>query len=126
MGAFPGRRPQCPAPATVSLPPPADKNPADTGIAGLPGVADLEAETARCDHDRQDPGTFSNALPAAVVEVNVRTGAVDILRYLVIEDCGTVVNPMIVEGQLHSGIAQGIGQAPYEHAAYDEEAIRAR
>ena len=67
-----------------------------------------------------DPGTFSNALHAAVVEVNVRNGAVDILRYVVIEDCGTVVNPTIVEGQLHGGIAQGIGQALYEHAVYDD------
>lgn len=55
-------------------------------------------------------------LHAAVVEVNVRTGAVDILRYVVIEDCGTAVNPTIVEGQLHGGIAQGIGQTLYEHA----------
>ena len=68
-----------------------------------------------------DPGSFSNALHAALVEVNVRTGAVDILRYIVIEDCGTVVNPTIVEGQLHGGIAQGIGQALYEHAVYDED-----
>ena len=56
-----------------------------------------------------------------MVEVNVRTGAVDILRYVVIEDCGTVVNPTIVEGQLHGGIAQGIGQALYEHAVYDDQ-----
>ena len=68
-----------------------------------------------------DPGSFSNALHAAVVEVDLRTGAVGILRYVVIEDCGTVVNPTIVEGQLHGGIAQGIGQALYEHAVYDED-----
>ncbi len=68
-----------------------------------------------------DPGSFSNSLHAAVVEVDVRTGRVAILRYVVIEDCGTVVNPTIVEGQLHGGIAQGIGQALLEEAAYDAD-----
>ncbi len=68
-----------------------------------------------------DPGSFSNSLHAVIVEVDIRTGAVAILRYVVIEDCGTVVNPMIVEGQLHGGIAQGIGQALLEHALYDDD-----
>jgi carbon-monoxide dehydrogenase large subunit len=67
-----------------------------------------------------DPGSFSNSLHAAVVEVDPKTGSVQILRYAVIEDCGTVVNPLIVDGQLIGGVAQGIGQALLEHAAYDE------
>jgi aerobic carbon-monoxide dehydrogenase large subunit len=68
-----------------------------------------------------DPGSFSNSLHAAVVEVDVKTGAVAVLRYVVIEDCGTMVNPLIVDGQIIGGVAQGIGQALLEHAAYDED-----
>ena len=67
-----------------------------------------------------DPGSFSNSLHAAVVEVDIRTGAVAILRYLVVEDCGRVVNPLIVDGQVIGGVAQGIGQAFLEEAHYDE------
>jgi aerobic carbon-monoxide dehydrogenase large subunit len=67
-----------------------------------------------------DPGSFSNSLHAAVVEVDVKTGAVSILRYVVIEDCGTLVNPLVVDGQIIGGVAQGIGQALLEHAAYDQ------
>ena len=68
-----------------------------------------------------DPGSFSNSLHAAVVEVDINTGAVSIQRYIVIEDCGTLVNPLIVDGQIIGGVAQGIGQALLEHAAYDED-----
>jgi carbon-monoxide dehydrogenase large subunit len=68
-----------------------------------------------------DPGSFSNSLHAAVVEVDIKTGAISIRRYVVIEDCGTLVNPLIVDGQIIGGVAQGIGQALFEHAAYDED-----
>jgi len=68
-----------------------------------------------------DPGTFSSSAHAAHVEVDVDTGHVDLLRYVVVEDCGTVVNPMIVEGQVHGGVAQGIGGALYENLVYDAE-----
>ena len=57
---------------------------------------------------------------AAHVELDAETGAVRILRYVVAEDCGTMVNPLIVEGQVHGGVAQGIGGALYEHLVYDE------
>ena len=67
-----------------------------------------------------DPGTFSNSLHAVEIEVDTVTGQVQILRYVVIEDCGTIVNPMIVDGQLCGGIAQGIGQALLEEAVYDD------
>ena len=67
-----------------------------------------------------DPGSFSSAMHAAVVEVDPETGDVDVLRYAVVEDCGTVINPTIVEGQVHGGVAQGIGGALSEHLAYDE------
>ena len=68
-----------------------------------------------------DPGSFSNSLHAAVVEVDIKTGAVSIRRYVVIEDCGTLVNPLIVDGQIIGGVAQGLGQALLEHAAYDAD-----
>ena len=67
-----------------------------------------------------DPGSFSSAMHAAVVEVDPDTGNVEVLRYAVVEDCGTVINPTIVEGQVHGGVAQGIGGALSEHLAYDE------
>ena len=55
-----------------------------------------------------------------VVDVEPETGEVTIRRYLAVDDCGIQVNPMIVQGQVHGGVAQGIGQALYEHAIYDE------
>ncbi|HEY7064585.1 MAG TPA: xanthine dehydrogenase family protein molybdopterin-binding subunit [Chloroflexota bacterium] len=64
--------------------------------------------------------TFSNATHVAVVEVAPATGEVRILRYAVAHDCGTVINPLIVEGQIHGGVAQGIGGALYEEFVYDE------
>jgi aerobic carbon-monoxide dehydrogenase large subunit len=57
----------------------------------------------------------------AHVEVDRETGAVKVLRYVAVDDCGTVINPMIVDGQLHGGIAQGLAQALYEGAVYDDE-----
>ena len=57
----------------------------------------------------------------ALVEVDSETGAVDLKRYIAVDDCGNVINPMIVEGQIHGGIAQGIAQALYEEVVYDEE-----
>jgi aerobic carbon-monoxide dehydrogenase large subunit len=66
-----------------------------------------------------DPGSFSSAIHAAQVEVDPETGAVEVLRYVVVEDCGTVINPTVVEGQVHGGVAQGIGGALSEHLAYD-------
>jgi aerobic carbon-monoxide dehydrogenase large subunit len=57
----------------------------------------------------------------AVVDVDAETGAVDLLRYIAVDDCGNIINPMIVDGQLHGGIAQGIAQALYEEVVYDDE-----
>ncbi|HXD45465.1 MAG TPA: xanthine dehydrogenase family protein molybdopterin-binding subunit [Pseudolabrys sp.] len=66
------------------------------------------------------PGTFSNACHAAEVEVDVETGRTTIARYLVAEDAGRIINPMIADGQVHGGVAQGIGNALYEEIVYDE------
>ncbi len=65
--------------------------------------------------------TYPFGTHVAVVEVDTETGDIDILEYVAVDDCGEIINPMIVEGQVHGGIAQGIGAALFEGAAYDEE-----
>ncbi len=67
------------------------------------------------------PGTFSNACHIAIVEVDVETGKVTVDRFLVAEDAGRIINPMIADGQVHGGIAQGIGNALLEEIIYDED-----
>lgn len=67
-----------------------------------------------------ETGTFSYATHAAVVEVDTETGQVNVSKFAVIEDCGTVVNPLIVDGQIRGGVAQGIGTALLEELDYDE------
>jgi carbon-monoxide dehydrogenase large subunit len=64
--------------------------------------------------------TFASGVHLAQVEVDVGTGQVEILRYIVAHDCGRVINPVIVEGQVHGGIAQGIGGALLEELVYDD------
>ena len=66
------------------------------------------------------PITHSNATHVATVAVDIETGQVQLLRYIVVEDCGTIINPTIVNGQIQGGVAQGIGSALYEHALYDD------
>jgi carbon-monoxide dehydrogenase large subunit len=80
-------------------------------VPGGPGLR----EQATYDPD----GTFSNACHAAVVEVDIETGAVRLRRFVVAEDAGILVNPMIVDGQVHGGVAQGIANALYEELKYD-------
>ena len=75
------------------------------------------ADTASYDPD----GTFSNACHLVEVEVDVETGRVRIDRYLVVEDAGLLINPMIADGQVHGGVAQGIANALYEEVIYDED-----
>jgi aerobic carbon-monoxide dehydrogenase large subunit len=69
----------------------------------------------------RDSGTFSYAAHAAVVAVDPGTGMVEILDYVVVEDGGVLVNPLIVDGQIWGGTAQGIGTALYEEMAYDAQ-----
>lgn len=65
--------------------------------------------------------TYTNSSHGAVVAVDPETGHVQVIDYLVVHDCGTVINPMIVDGQIHGGVAQGIGGVLYEHFAYSPE-----
>src|SRR5437773_2930899 len=64
--------------------------------------------------------TFANGAHLGVVEVDVDTGKVRVLRYVAVDDCGRIVNPALVEGQIAGGIAQGLGGALAEHCVYDE------
>jgi carbon-monoxide dehydrogenase large subunit len=70
-----------------------------------------------------DPSNFSWPAGAhvATVEVDTETGNVELLRYVAVDDVGKVINPTIVEGQIHGGIAQGVAQALYEEAVYDDD-----
>jgi carbon-monoxide dehydrogenase large subunit len=64
--------------------------------------------------------TFPFGAHVAVVEVDPKTGAVKFLRYVAVDDCGKILSPLLVEGQVHGGIAQGIAQALFEEIVYDE------
>ena len=85
-----------------------------------PGIASPDFEATVYQH--QPTVTYASAVHVAYVEVDVGTGAVRLLRYLVAHDCGKVINPVIVEGQVHGGVAQGIGGALLEEMVYDEQA----
>jgi carbon-monoxide dehydrogenase large subunit len=86
------------------------------GYAFPPGIdPGLEADATF----RVDQLAYSNACHVVEVEVDIETGAVHILRYLAIQDSGRRVNPLIVEGQVHGGIAHGIGNAMFEWMGYD-------
>jgi carbon-monoxide dehydrogenase large subunit len=63
--------------------------------------------------------TYPNGCHLAEVEIDVDTGHVDVVNYIVVDDFGTIVNPMMLAGQVHGGIAQGIGQALLETCVYD-------
>lgn len=107
------------AAATQFAAPPA---PVAPGSFGPPPVADGDAPGLEARDFYSPPGaTFANGCHACVVEVDPDTGAVAILDYAVVHDCGTLVNPMVVEGQIHGGVAQGIGGALYEQLAYDDQ-----
>jgi carbon-monoxide dehydrogenase large subunit len=69
-----------------------------------------------------DPPNFTwpAGTHVCVVEVDTETGATDIVRYVAVDDCGAVINPMIVDGQVHGGVAQGVAEALFEEAVYDE------
>ena len=83
--------------------------------------------------DGKDPGleareyfaperaTWASGVHAAIVEIDAETGMPAIKKYIAVHDCGRVINPMVVEGQVHGGVAQGIGGSFYERMVYDED-----
>ncbi len=66
-------------------------------------------------------GSFASGIHGAIIEVDPTTGDVKFLKYVAVHDCGRVINPVVVEGQVHGGVAQGIGGAFFERLVYDEE-----
>jgi carbon-monoxide dehydrogenase large subunit len=84
-----------------------------------PGVAPPDFEATVYHH--QPTVTYTSAVHVAAVDVDPDTGAVKLLRYVVAHDCGTVINPVIVEGQIHGGVAQGVGGGLLEEMVYDEQ-----
>jgi carbon-monoxide dehydrogenase large subunit len=107
-------------------------------VAGVPGSRASWAELARTAADRADPregigagldvehdfempdSTYPFGTHVAVVEVDAETGDARLRRHVAVDDCGVVLNPMLVEGQVHGGIAQGAAQALFEAVLYDE------
>ena len=84
-------------------------------------VPDGVPDSLDVDHTSEPvPSAFPNGCHVAEVEVDPETGVVQIVRYSAVNDFGTVINPMLVAGQLHGGVVQGIGQALMEHVRYDE------
>ncbi|MEC8088087.1 MAG: xanthine dehydrogenase family protein molybdopterin-binding subunit [Pseudomonadota bacterium] len=86
----------------------------------LPDTVDPTLEETAVYEPEITSGVFSYSTHAAVVSVDPETGEIRIENYAVAEDCGTVVNPMIVDGQIYGGVAQGVGTALYEEIPYDE------
>ena len=72
------------------------------------------------DFDGSD-STYPFGSHVAVVEVDIETGAVQLVRHIAVDDCGRILNPLLVAGQQHGGIAQGAAQALFEEVAYDED-----
>jgi carbon-monoxide dehydrogenase large subunit len=91
------------------------------GDPGKPPVAEGD-EPGLEGRDFYSPerSTFASGMHAVVVETDVDTAEIKILRYAVLHDCGNLINPMIVQGQIHGGVAQGVGGALYERMEYDE------
>ncbi len=88
-----------------------DQLPPDVDLGGLEATVGFRP--------KRDTGVFSYASHAAAVAVDIESGQIEILDYVIVEDCGTMVNPMVVEGQTIGGAAQGIGTALYEESPYD-------
>ena len=82
------------------------------------GRLDLLTHSARATLDAR---SFPNGAHFAEIEIDPETGFVQVVRYSVVDDFGNLINPMLAEGQVHGGVAQGIGQALYEHVVFDQE-----
>jgi carbon-monoxide dehydrogenase large subunit len=97
------------------------------GVSGVPGSAlswaqlASEAELVAQEDFVQADQTFPFGCHVAVAEVDVETGEARLVRHIAVDDCGTVINPMLAQGQVHGGIAQGAAQALYEEFVYDAQ-----
>jgi carbon-monoxide dehydrogenase large subunit len=90
------------------------------GIAALPLPRGIEPGLSATAYYEARATTFASGSNCCEVEVDIATGAVKILRYVVAHDCGKLINPMLVDGQIRGGVVHGIGNALYEHMLFDE------
>ncbi len=93
---------------------------ADQLRAGLTLPADVPASLSVSHVANSPPFAYPNGCHIAEVEVDPETGVTEVVRYHMVNDFGVIINPMLVEGQAHGGVVQGIGQALLEHVVYDE------
>ena len=93
---------------------------ASAELAKLPDGIEPAPLRHELDFDGTD-STFPFGAHVAVVEVDTETGGVRLVRHIAVDDCGRILNPLLVAGQQHGGIAQGAAQALYEQVAYDED-----
>ena len=109
------------------------------GVAGVPATALEWGELSKAAHDdarrpddmepglaseldfNQGEATYPFGAHVAVVEVDTETGRVELIRHIAVDDCGRILNPLLVSGQQHGGIAQGVAQALYEGVVYDDD-----
>jgi carbon-monoxide dehydrogenase large subunit len=92
-------------------------------LQGAPGYgfpAGVDPGLEANENFRTDALCYANGCHAAEVEVDTETGEVRVVRYIALQDSGTMINPMMVEGQIHGGVAHGIGNALYEWMGYDD------
>jgi len=82
--------------------------------------ADGRLAELRAEHEWKADPSFPFGAHVAVVEVDVETGVVELIRHVAVDDAGTLINPLVADGQVHGGVATGVGQAIYERFAYDE------
>jgi carbon-monoxide dehydrogenase large subunit len=87
---------------------------------GLPPGVDPLLDATATYEPAVSTGVYSYATHGAVVAVDIETGVIELVDFVVAEDCGTMINPMLVEGQIRGGVAQGIGTALFEQIPYDE------
>ena len=91
----------------------------DGGEAEAPPVSEVAPGLEATAYDSPKHATFASGAHAVVVEVDGETGEVAVLRYAIVHDCGRMINPAVVEGQVHGGTVQGIGGALFERMHYD-------
>ena len=92
------------------------------GIAYVGAVPEgMEPGLEETTFNDPDNFVFPFGAHACVVDVDIATGKVNVVRYVAVDDCGNPVNPLLIAGQVHGGIAHGIGQALYEHVVYDDD-----
>ena len=94
--------------------------PGITTPKNLPADIDPAGLTACAGHKPHDPGVFAYSAHAAVVAIEPDIGSVEVIDYAIVADCGTRVNPLLVEGQVVGGFSNGLGNALYEESTYDE------